>query len=448
MGTHLFSGRKTTNPATRFVKSWPQRAVAAICLLAAFLAAGCGRRDADRAADDGTKTISIYTMQLKPTYTSYMEDVFARFEKQYPGVKVRWLDVPAQEYETKLMSLIASGKAPDVQNLPYAYMLRLNSRGLLLGLDDFISSDARASYVQSILESGCTINGQLLAVPWYLATGVTMYNRSIFEAAGLDPNKPPLNVDELFVIARQIKQKTDKFAFTMTLSEEGFLKQILFDNGIPLTNPERTKATFNTTEAVRLISEYKKLYDEGVMPREAVREEHRRAIELYKSGRTALLQSGPQFLMQIREATDVYEATDIGPAFPIGKTGKYGCDTQNLSVYVKTPYPKEALNLALWVTNAENQLAFCKMVTIFPSVKEALADPYFSQPGKTPEDMARNIGAKQMQTAIVNLPELPHLAELNKAMIETVNKIFLQNVPVESALAEAETRWTEILSKP
>lgn len=394
------------------------------------------------------KEISIFTMQLKPMYTEYMENMLRRFEEAHPGVKVKWLDYPAQGYETKLLSLIVSNQAPDVLNLPFQYMLTLNDRGLIMQLDDRLTSEQKGQYVQALLDEGCRVRGQLRALPWYLATGVLMYNKEIFEKAGLDPSKPPTTNEELWAMSRTIKEKTGVFGFLPTFTEDGAFKGLLAGEGVLLTNPEMTKAAFNTPEAVRIVKEYKKLFDEGVIPRESITAEHRRAIDLYKSGRTAFLPSGPQFLLIVKnEAPDIYARTGVGFQIPVKGSGKYVVDMQNIAVFDKTPYPEQAIDLALWVTNAENQLAFSKLVTIFPSVEAALADPYFASPGTTPEDKARYLGAQQLRNPTVLLPPLPKLSQLNKVFNDMARQVMLRNVPAEKALAEAESKWNEILGK-
>jgi putative chitobiose transport system substrate-binding protein len=394
------------------------------------------------------KELSIFTMQLKPMYTEYMEKMLRGFEQAHPGVKVKWLDYPAQGYETKLLSLIVSNQAPDVLNLPFQYMLTLNDRGLIMQLDDRLTSEQKGQYVQAVLDEGCRVNGQLRALPWYLATGVLMYNTEILERAGLDPSKPPTTSEELWAMCRTIKEKTGVFGFLPTFTEDGAFKGLFAAEGVPLTNPEMTKAAFNTPEGIRVVKEYKKLYDEGIIPRESMTAEHRRAIDLYKSGRAAFLPTGPQFLLIVKnEAPDIYARTGVGFQIPVKGSGKYVVDMQNLAVYEKTPHPKEAVDLALWVTNAENQLAFSKLVTIFPSVEAALADPYFSSPGTSPEDKARYIGAQQLRNPTVLLPPLPKLAQLNKVFNDMARQVMLRNVPVEKAVAEAEAKWNEILGK-
>lgn len=412
-------------------------------LLAVFyLLAGCN------GATSTDKEISLYTMQLKPMFTDYMEGVIKGFEEANPGVKVKWLDYPAQNYDTKLQSLIVSNNAPDVMNLPYDLTVDLFQRDQLMVLNDRISSEVLSGYLDSVIEDGCTFNGKLVALPWYQATAVMMYNGDIFQQAGLDPEKPPGTRQELYDMSRQIKEKTGIFGFAGNFSESGQLKTELAQAGVPLVNEDKTKATFNTPRAVSLLNELKSLFEEGVIPRESITAEHRRAIDLFKSGKTAVLRSGPQFLFIVKnEAPDIYNKIRVAHDIPIEGTNNYDLATQNLSIYKNTPNAKEAIDLALWLTNAENQLAFSKKVTIFPSVTKALEDPYFTKPGDAPEDKARAIGAEQIKSAKVVVPVLPRVSELNKVMTDVMNQVLLNNREPQEVLAEAEQKWTQILSK-
>lgn len=396
-----------------------------------------------------TKEITLFTMQLKPKFTDYMEAMLANFEKAHPGTKVKWVDYPAQGYETKLLSMIVGGQSPDVLNLPLQYVITLNDRKLLLPLDDLLTPDQRAQYIQPILEEGCLIKGILYSVPWYVTSPVTMYNKKLFAEAGLDPEKPPKDLDELFSMSRTIKEKTGAFGFLNPLTEDGAFKSIIAAAGVPLTDAAMTKATFNTPEALRVVKQYKQMFDDGVIPRESLTAEHRRAIDLFKTGKAAFFVSGAQFLLGIKEeAPDMYANVGIGNMPPIPPDGRYLVELQNLSVYAKTRHPREATDLALWITNAENQLAFAKIVTILPSAAEALKDPYFSLPGNTPEDRARNISAKQLEKPTALIPPLPNLSELNRVMNDFAREVMLRNVPPETALNQAEEKWNAILAKP
>ncbi len=395
------------------------------------------------------RTLTVYTMQLKPTFTDYMTKLIAKYEAAHPGTKINWVDAPAQEYETKLISLIIGKRAPDVININNEMMVRLKQRNLVLALDGMITSESRARYIPSILDQGCSIHGELYGLPWYQATKVLMYNKALMTQAGLDPEKPPTNRAELYAASKTIFERTKAFGFLPNMTEDGELKNILSREGIALVTPDQKKAAFNTPEAVKILTELKDLYDFGAIPRESIRAEHRRSLDSFKQGRSAFLVSGPQFLRIIRnEVPDLYRNVGVGPVQPIGDTGRYEVDTQNLVLYRGTKHPKEALQLAEFITNAENQLEFTRTVTIFPSVLAALDDPLFSAGGDSPEDQARLIGARQMRTAGILVPPLPRLGELNRAMQDGAQALLTGRATPAQVLEQTEKRWNDILARP
>lgn len=421
-------------------------AAAAAVTTAVLCFCGCSRRATEDSP--GAKTVTVFTMQLKPMFTSYMEGIFAEFERRNPGVKVKWVDQPAQDYETKLLSLILNEQAPDVINLSYEHLVHMHERGLLTKLDGLAPPEARGRFIKAVVDKGCSVGGEWCAVPWYLASTVTMVNRDLMREAGLDPDKPPRNNDELFAMSLQIKEKTGKFGFLMNFSEDGQLKVVLAAEGIPLVDASGKKAVFDTPEAARLLGEYKKLFDAGAIPRESVTAEHRSMIEYYKAGRTAFMLTGPQFIRFVREeAPGIYKATGIAPAFPVKPSGDFVVDIQALAVFARSKHPKEAVDLALFIASAENQLDLAEIVTVFPSDKAALEKLASAKAEGPLEEQARKVVIPQIEKATIIIPDLPRLSELNRVMSDIVQQVLLKDVPTEKALADGARRWTEILNK-
>ena len=62
---------------------------------------------------------------------------------------------------------------------------------------------------------------------------------------------------------------------------------------------------------------------------------------------------------------------------PVGKTGFIPALQWVLSVPRSSKNRDAATDFALFVTNDKNQLAFCKLAPLLPSVKEAAQDGFF-----------------------------------------------------------------------
>ncbi|MFO7291359.1 MAG: extracellular solute-binding protein, partial [Bacillota bacterium] len=188
----------------------------------------------------------------------------------------------------------------------------------------------------------------------------------------------------------------------------------------------------------------------GLIPKNSITEGHGKAIDMYQAGEIAILPSGPQFLKIVKEnAPKIAEVTASGPQIT-GDSGKMNVAVMNLVVPKQSKHQKEAVDFALFITNAENQLKFCKLTAILPSVKKAAEDPYFTKlpDNAEPIDEARIISASQLPKSEVLVPPLKGYDDLKKAMNEAMQSALLGKKSVDKALADAEKKWNEILAKP
>ena len=60
--------------------------------------------NASRPTTGGTQ-IEFWTMQLQPEFTSYFTELIGKFEAENPGLKVRWVDVPWEAMESKILKI-------------------------------------------------------------------------------------------------------------------------------------------------------------------------------------------------------------------------------------------------------------------------------------------------------------------------------------------------------
>ena len=367
-----------------------------------------GSDDSGSASGEVKGEITFSTLQLKPTFTDYIEGVIADFEKANPKTTVKWIDVPFQGAQEKISTDAQAGTLPDVINLNPNFAQPLEVQGAFVNLDKAMPK-LRDGYVAGAWDA-FQVPGEdgSFGFPWYLSSEVTMYNASMFEKAGLDPAAPPTTYTELFDDARTLAKAGASAGFTgMHPALENRFITDLGRMGVPLLNEAGTKWTFNTPDAEAYVAELAELYQTGVFPPDSLTQDHTKETEAYQAGQIALFPSGANFLSIIEEnAPDIAKATDVGPQIT-SKGGATNVSVMGLLVPKTSKNKATALKFAEFMTNAENQLAFSKIVTIFPSVNEALADPYFMDDSDgTVESKARRIAAEQLKDAQNIVPVL------------------------------------------
>ncbi len=420
----------------------------AVLLAAALFLSGCGNGDKPGEGSSGNIELTLVTMQLGPTFVPYFEDLFAEFEKLNPGVKITWLDNPAQDYDTKLMTSFMGASSPDVINLSPMMLPRFVERNMLLDLENHLSAEVLESYFPNVFERACTIQGRPYAVPWYLATAVSMVNMKIMKEVGLTEKDIPVTFEDMLTVARVIKEKSDKFSFFPVYTESGALMGHLMDAGIPIVDEKETRALFNTPEALKVFTFWADFYKDGLAPSEALTAMHRRPIELYKSGKLAIFHSGPQFLRHVKsDSPEVYADTVVFPRLHWSFHEHYPIDAHIMCVSSKTRQPKLAAELAAFITNGPNQLKFCKLATIIPSVKDAAKDPYFSQEDGTLEGRARVLSVESILKGNVIYTPLKHTGKLLRVLDDVTEKVITNRMTPEEGLRQAEEKWNEILKE-
>ncbi|TAE58940.1 MAG: sugar ABC transporter substrate-binding protein [Nostocales cyanobacterium] len=388
-----------------------------------------------------TATIEFWTMQLQPQFTEYFQGLIQNFESKNPNVKVKWVDVPWAAMENKILTAVSAKTPPDVVNLNPDFASQLAGRNAWLDLDTKVPGDVKSSYLPNIWQAS-TLNGKSFGIPWYLTTRLTIYNTDLLKQAGI--TKPPATYTELAQAAQQIKDKTRKYAFFATFvpQDSGEVLESLVQMGVTLVDADG-KAAFNSPQGKAAFQYWVDLYKQGLIPRESLTQGHRQAIDLYQSGETAFLASGPEFLKTIaNNAPEVAKNSAIAPQIT-GDTGKKNVAVMNVVIPRATKNPDAAVKFALFLTNDENQLAFAKAANVLPSTVKALSDSYFQQvpPEASTVEKARIISAQQLQTAEVLTPKMKDFKLLQRAIYNNLQAAMLDQKTVDQAVADAAQEW-------
>ncbi len=402
-------------------------------LLLGLILAGCAQ------APDGSRvSIEFWTIQLKPVFTDYIEGLIARYEREHPNIRVVWVDVPFSGVKEKLMTSYLAGAPPDVVNLNVDLAMSLAALGALVDVEREAPAAARRDFIAGVWQA-TRIGDCVYALPWYLATNITIYNKAIFSQAG---RPPPRDFSGLEAAAKAVKERTGKFIMCPKIGKDSDLLKLFAMEGVEVLEDGRTRIA---NAACRGILEFwKRLFKENHIPRASVTDDHRTALNMYIREETAIFFSGPQFLKTIRENNpDLYRRTAVAPPM-VGRAGVSDIDVMVIAVTRASRHRKSAVDFAVFVTNAQNQLAFCRLVPILPSVKSALRDPLFSSPGPDLESRARVLAAQSLLKSKPLITGLKNLTQVQTILQEMTEMVFFDKKDPQSALEDAEARINQV----
>ena len=133
-----------------------------------------------------------------------VDALVAAWNEAEPDRPINLTYIEHSEMVPKLAQAIASGEVPDLMGLDLIYGPQFTSAGQLEDITDLIGDDPLLGTVAQGHVDVATWDGRLYGVPLYLDVSVLFWNKGLFEAAGLDPEVPPTNLQEIHDMAAAI----------------------------------------------------------------------------------------------------------------------------------------------------------------------------------------------------------------------------------------------------
>jgi len=348
--------------------------------------------------------------------------------------------------ERKLLAAVFARTAPDVVNLNPPFAANLASKGGLADLTPLLPADAAGRYLPSVWQACQTDAGQI-AVPWYLTVRLSLVNRALLDQAGIAA--PPSRWDQVPAFARRIRERTGRYGLFLTTvpDDSAELLETLVQMGVTLLDSQR-RAAFDSPAGLRAFRFWSDLYREGLLPREVVSQGQRRAIELFQSGDLAMAATGAEFLRSIQtNAPGVAAVTEPHPPVT-GADGTANVALMTLAVPRQSQRAQEAVDLALFLTNADQQARFAAEARVLPSSLEALARVRAELEDQVPATaeerqirQARLLSASTLERARVLVPALPGIKRLQKIIYTQMQRTMLAQISPEQALTAAASEW-------
>ena len=152
-------------------------------------------------------TVSLWYLE-DPEFT-FLPALKAEFEAAYPGVTVEMTEIPEDGYVTKVDTAILAGQPPD---LGFIYEARWMKAGSILPLDDIIAdAGIDTSKFNQGAFSECQLDGQTYCMGSLGGSVMLMYNKDLFDAAGVPyPSATePMTVDEYAALASKLAKPSN-----------------------------------------------------------------------------------------------------------------------------------------------------------------------------------------------------------------------------------------------
>jgi multiple sugar transport system substrate-binding protein/putative chitobiose transport system substrate-binding protein len=417
----------------------------------AMLVAGCVSTGGGSAAGGGSgsttkATLTFWTINLKKQFSSYINGMITSYEKSHPGITITWVDVPGQDIATKLLSAIASGNVPDVVNVDSANLGPFTDK--MADLSKYIPASALSDYEPGLLNS-LRSNGALTAIPWYNGGApVGLYDMSIMKKVGFNPAAPPTDYQQVLDLAQSVYDKTKVYGTNDIPSYVNGETAVLSYEGVPLLSADKKKAAFDTPAGMQVLNQFRQAYVHHAIAPGAVGPDSRTFPQTLDNQQIGFQADAFPFVLTSLQSNSpsVYKNIAVTKA-PTTKDGKYLLlGQQTLAVPAASKHQAAAADFVKFVTDGANQLAFCKLVPIYPSTVSTTKDAFFTNVTDTsPLGQARKVIVEELPNLVDGQLGTGKDAELSDDLSQQIRPFMQGSTTASAALSTAAAQWNKAL---
>ncbi|WP_035322905.1 ABC transporter substrate-binding protein [Peribacillus kribbensis] len=277
-------------------RKWLGLAMTAV--LAVGSLAACSSKDSS-SSDGGKGTKITYWAPFSGADGPRMKNIVNSYNKSQSKYNVDLQIVPQNDYY-KTVDLAFSGQknAPDLMIMHTDQLTNYAEKNLLKDMSDTIKKNGvkESDYSPTAWGAG-SIKGKQYSIPLDIHPLIMYYNKDMFKAAGLDPNKPPTNREEFVADAKKLTNESKKqYGFVVpTLWPNQFIfPTVFFQNGGELMKDG--KPNYNSPEGVEALTFLSDLVKKDKVSPANVQQDGE--VTLFLQGKNAMQLNGPWMMEQ------------------------------------------------------------------------------------------------------------------------------------------------------
>ncbi|WP_271176766.1 ABC transporter substrate-binding protein [Leifsonia poae] len=357
------------------------KVVAAVAGAASFalLAAGCSSSGGDGGSSSNPITLTVTTFG-----TMGFDKLYSQYEKEHPNIKIKATNIDTgdnalTDWQTKQA---AGSGLPDVQAVEEGWLSKvMQVSDQFNDLKDYGASKIDSRWVDWKLKQATDKDGRVIGYGTDIGPEGLCYNSKLFAAAGLPSDRDGVaklfggdsaTWADYFKVGEQYKAKTGKAFY----DQSGFLWNAMVnqqpegyytkDGKLNIEDNADLKALWSQLAggAAAGLSSNQTQWDWG-------------KGKAFTDGSFATFVC-PGWMLGVVQGQvkagggDASTGWDFADVFPGGAANWGG---SFLTVPKQSKHPKEAADLAAWLTTAESQVATFQAAGTFPSVTAAQSDP-------------------------------------------------------------------------
>lgn len=390
-----------------------------------------------------------YPVAVPGPITQVIDGYIAKFQAANPNIKVNAvLSGGYPDTLTKIQTTVkGGGTPPDVAVLLSTDLYSLVDGDLILPLDDYIKAAGSDSFTSDFFPAylaNSSYQNKTWSLPFQRSIPVLYYNKDLFKAAGLDPNKPPTNYQEMVDAAKKLT-KADGSQWGIEISSDGIpywlFQSFVIGNGTNVIGKAANKVTFNDPAVAQALQDFADLGNKHkVMPAEILAWAN--MPNDFVNGKAAMIWHSSGSLTNILSQAKF----DVGVSYTVGSKG-FGAATGGGNIYMLKGIPADrqaaAWKFIQFMTSTDIQADWSINTGYVPGRQSALNTQAMKDYiAKRPQAAVAPAGLKYAGAELA----AHNNAQIQKALGDAVQAVLTGKATPADALKAAQAQADTILA--
>lgn len=231
---------------------------AAGIMVVAMALTACGGTTSSSAPPSSTASSTSQAAEAEPVTITYcnfnssggneetLQKMYEAFHEEYPNITVEIETIGFDDYFTQMQTRVAGGTAPDCYELNIENFSAYANKGVLAEI-----TDVDLSRIDETALSAFNVGGKQYGLPGNFSNVVLIYNKDLFDQAGIDYPTSDWTQEDVQAAAEAIRALGDDiYGIYQPVTYNEFYK-VAAQYGGSLLNEDGTQFTINSPENVK-----------------------------------------------------------------------------------------------------------------------------------------------------------------------------------------------------
>lgn len=288
--------------------------------------------------------------------TESMKKIMEKYMAENPNVTFNMIEVAYKDLDAKIKTMIAGGEPPALARITNPGLIADHAVDLTEGLGGY---ETFSKQYMASLEPYYVKEGKIIAVPMDVTANGLIYNKTLFDKAGVQTPQSEDEVwtwDEFVEKIKQVKEKGGaKYGVVWDFTPHRY-STLLYEFGGQIFSDDGSSCVINEEAGVQAVEFFKKMHDEDVIPK-SVWLGGENPNNLFRSGTAAAHFCGNWMLSNYRDITDFEWGVTYAPKQARRSSvpgGKY------LMAFKGSGQEEEAIKFLNFFSQSENTGEYCR----------------------------------------------------------------------------------------